>query len=529
MKAVNTCLSTGVTCLVCGLAALSVVLSGCAKSQSSAVTNKSDGSANSKAALAVTSHTHDNPNETCFICDPSKRDKGRLWCKGHDRYEDRCWFCHPELEDKERLFCGEHALYEDECFLCHPELTAGGETAQSNAAGSGDGETRAAPLFCNEHGVSEIECGICQPDLSVSLEPGGNLKVRFPSGDAADKAGIRTRRPRISESAPAVRAFCEVQYNLNAMARITPLAGGVIHEVRHDIGERVAGGTVLVILHSADVASAKSDYLSAVVERDILRQTLEREKRLDEQEISARSDYLKAEAAYRTAHLAHNSLKQKLLNLGLTEDEIARTEDEQDTSAHLRVRAPFDGTLVERAAVVGEAVEVGHALFTIADLTTHWLALSIPSDHIDQIRVGHAVDAHFSELPDVIFSGRIAWVDTSVDPRSRMVRARALVTDRTARIRTGLFGEARILAGEARPAAIVPRDAVQHHEGGDFVFVQNAPDLFSLRRVALGETSGDDIHVIAGLEPNDPVVTEGSFIVMSEFLKSRLGAGCVDE
>jgi cobalt-zinc-cadmium efflux system membrane fusion protein len=70
---------------------------------------------------------------------------------------------------------------------------------------------------------------------------------------------------------------------------------------------------------------------------------------------------------------------------------------------------------------------------------------------------------------------------------------------------------------------------VQRHEGGEFVFVQNEPNLFSLRRVTLGETHGEGIAVLAGLTPNDSVVTDGSYIVMSEFLKSRLGAGCVDD
>jgi cobalt-zinc-cadmium efflux system membrane fusion protein len=355
------------------------------------------------------------------------------------------------------------------------------------------------------------------------------MKVRFPSIDAADKAGIRTQRPERLESAPAIKAFCESQYNLNAMARVTPLAGGVIHEVRHDIGDRVEGGATLVVLHSAEVASAKSDYVSALIDRDIRRETFEREKRLKERAISAEKEFLDAEAAYRTSRLTLSNLRQKLLNFGLTEDEIFRIEKEQDTSAQLKIRAPFDGTLVERAAVVGEATEVGHTLFTIADLSTHWLALSIPSDSIDQVRLGQTVQSQFPELPNATYTGHVTWVDTSVDPRSRMVRARALFTDRTGRIKAGLFGEARILTSEAQPAALVPRDAVQRHEGRAFVFVQNESDLFSLRRVSIGETHGDGIIVMAGLEPNEPVVAEGSFIVMSEFLKSRLGAGCVDE
>lgn len=514
--------------LVCALAAASLVLSGCGRSTSGDAAENEKRGESSEAALGSTAHTHDNPGETCFVCDASKREKGRLWCRGHARYEDRCWLCHPELEDKHRMFCKEHAVYEDECFLCHPELKSDGESTQREPSGTSGGEAQSQVLFCNEHDVLEIECGICQPDLASSLNPGMNLKVRLPSIDSAGKAGIQTQRPGVLVSAPTIRAFCEAQYNLNAMAKVTPLAGGVIHEVRHDVGDQVKAGETLVVIHSSEVAASKSDYLTAIVESRIIHQTFERETRLKEQKISAESEFLDAEAAYRTVRLALSNLKQRLLNLGMTVDEIIRLEKEQVASADLEIRAPFSGTLVERAAVVGEAVKTGHTLFTIADLSTHWLALSIPSDRISEVRLGQNVEASFSDLPDATYTGAITWVDTSVDLRTRMVRARAVITDRPGSLKAGFFGDARIQTAEPRSVAIVPRDAVQRHEGGEFVFVQNEPNLFSLRRVALGETHGDNIAVLAGLTSHDAVVTDGSFIVMSEFLKSRLGAGCVD-
>jgi len=109
-----------------------------------------------------------------------------------------------------------------------------------------------------------------------------------------------------------------------------------------------------------------------------------------------------------------------------------------------------------------------------------------------------------------------------------MVKARALVTDDAGRLKTGLFGKARVVIGDSRPATEVPREAVQRHEGGTYVFVQDEADLFSIRRVALGQTNGQSVEVLSGLSTADAVVTEGGFVVMSEFLKSRLGAGCAD-
>jgi cobalt-zinc-cadmium efflux system membrane fusion protein len=468
-------------------------------------------------------HSHDNSDETCFMCDAAKRDKGRLWCKEHMRYEDRCWLCHAELEDKDRLYCKEHYLYEDECFLCHPELI------QDDDATEREGEPQAsAELFCNEHGVDEIECGICQPQLATTLQPGDSLKIRFPSATSADKAGVTTHAPVASHAAPGVQAFCETQYNMNTMARVTPLAAGVIRDVHFDVGDVVSRGDVLVALHSADAANAKSAYLAAMVDLDIKQQTHDRERSLVEQNIGAQKDFLEAQAVRRKAELAVNQLRQQLVNLGFADEQIAQIEAAQDTSARLEVRAPFDGTLIERSAVIGEAAGVGDALFTVADLSTRWLILSIASDHIAQVRVGQIVEASFAELPDRAVIGRITWVDTSVDPRSRLVRARAVVTDNVDAIKTGLFGEVRIAIGAARAALLVPRDAVQFHEQGEYVFVRREADLFAMHRVALGDVNGDRVEVLAGLEPGDAVVSGGSFIVMSEFLKSRLGAGCAD-
>lgn len=496
------------------------------------------------AAAILAAHRHDEPGQTCFMCDPAQRDKGRLWCKEHVRYEDRCWLCHPELEDKTRAYCGQHFLYVDECTLCNPSLKVqpapasrdehdGHNHADDDHAGHNHGDTAHTTgpdgrIFCNEHGVYEDECAICQPELTGSLQPGGSLKIRFPSETSAHNAGVRTAAPQTLTAAPTVEALCEVQYNLNALARVTPLAGGVIRRVHHDVGDTVTAGELLAELHSADVAAAKSDYLAALVESEIRAQALEREKRLREQNLAPERDFLEAQASSRAASLAAGSRRQHLANLGFTDEDIRAIEKDRDTTAWLAIRAPFDGTIVERAAVEGEAVAEHDAVFTVADLSTRWLLLSVPSRYIAQVQRGQAVQAVFEELPDIVVEGRITWIDTAIDPRSRMLKVRAVATHEVDRIKTGLFGKARIAVGEARTAAQVPPEAVQHHQGADYVFVRDEADLFSLRRVTLGQSSGDAVEIMAGLSADDAVVTEGSFIVMSQFLKSRLGAGCAD-
>ncbi len=164
MKTQNKHLSHNPAYLVYALIVASLILSGCGRSEASTKARHTDKGVDLEVGTGNTAHTHDNPDGTCFICDPSKRDKGRLWCKEHGRFENRCWLCHPELEEKDRLFCKEHALYEDECFLCHPELKSDGEAALDAPSRPNDGADGAAVLQCNEHGVPvgdriDIVCG----------------------------------------------------------------------------------------------------------------------------------------------------------------------------------------------------------------------------------------------------------------------------------------------------------------------------------------------------------------------------------
>ena len=211
------------------------------------------------------------------------------------------------------------------------------------------------------------------------------------------------------------------------------------------------------------------------------------------------------------------------------EESIAEVEEKQNVTAILRVRAPYDGTLVSRSAVVGEAVKPGDALFTLVDLSEMWLELSIPADRIAAVEDGLTVEANFANVPGFRATGVISWIDTEVDERSRMIKARAVVPNAEGKLRAGMFGEARIFAGGSGLALQVPRSAVQRLDGQPYVFVKLEDDLYALRRVLLGTRRKRVTEVLRGIHAEDSIVVAGTFTVMSEFLKSRLGAGCVDE
>jgi cobalt-zinc-cadmium efflux system membrane fusion protein len=455
----------------------------------------------------------------CFICDPSLREPGRLWCTEHDRYEDRCFVCHPELEDPERLWCTEHNLYEDECFLCHPELQ---EAATAKAPVT-------AGLHCGEHNLPESECGICHPELAASLEPGSGLKIRFESTRSAARAGVETARPIVASGSPDTSFLTRVTWDQNHFARVTPLADGVLQRVESDVGQVVSRGQRMATLMSPEVSRSKTSYLSARADEELKLIVLAREERLVEQQVSAQQQLDQARAEHEIARNETAMARQRLLNLGLTAEAVRAVEEIGSTSSELDILAPLSGTIVDRHAVPGEAVELGDALFKIARLSSMWLELSIPEHEVALVSVGQRVRATFDAHPGMQAIGRVTWVGSSVDEHSRMVMGRAEVPNPDRLLRNGMFGQAHLQVDDASGGLSLPAGAVQHIDEQPFVFARLADDLFELRRVSLGATDRTRVLVTAGIDPEDEIVVTHSFTLKSEFLKSRLGAGCVDD
>lgn len=409
------------------------------------------------------------------------REPSRLWCKEHNRYEDRCWLCHPELQDKHRPYCEEHGLYEEECFLCRPELTARPQAAADR-------------LMCKEHAVPEDECGICHPELATSKP----VKVRFASSDAAAHAGITVARPQPAALGAGVECYAEILFNQNNLAPIAPPVAGIVQSVEVDWGSRVAEGAALAKLRSPEIVRAR-----------LAKQNLERERKLRAERISSERDLQQAEAEY-----------EQLQALGF--------DLSGDPPELLELRAPFAGEIIEHNAVRGALAEAGKPLFTLADTSTMWAMLHIPEKHLARVRVGQTVQIQVETLPGQTCTGALTWIAAQVDERTRMIRARAEVSNPDGLLRAQMFARARILTGDSGAGLVVPVSAVQRIHDQNIVFVKLADDLFEARPVRLGAKLDGRAEIAEGLQADEPVVVAGSFIAKSQLLLSRLGAGCVD-
>jgi membrane fusion protein, heavy metal efflux system len=393
--------------------------------------------------------------------------------------------------------------------------------AESATGHAGVNPTRASEVkpastakMCSEHNLPEDECGICHPEMAAELKPGEGSKVRLPAADSASIVGVEMAQATVGSISDAIECYAELAFNQNRLAQIAAPVGGILQSVDVDLGAKVDEKQPLAKIWSAAIADA-------VAKAVLSHQTLDRERKLRAERVSSEKDLQQAEADHRSAC-------QHLRTLGFTEDQIDVLGRKPQDQILMEVRAPFAGEIVERTAVRGALVEAGKSLFTLADRSTMWAMLNIPESALARVKVGQAVEIRVEALPGRIFKGKLTWIAAEVDEHSRMARARAELPNPDSALRARMFAKARILTHTAEGALLLPTSAICALEGKPFVFVKLADDLFEARAVALGVKFDGQLEILAGLNPSETVVVNHGFAIKSQWLSSRMGAGCAD-
>ena len=90
-------------------------------------------------------------------------------------------------------------------------------------------------------------------------------------------------------------------------------------------------------------------------------------------------------------------------------------------------------------------------------------------------------------------------------------------------LRLGMYADVVVAGASGASTPRVPRSAVQNVGDRTVVYLANPkePGKFVEREVRLGQTSGEQVEVMSGVQPGDVVVTAGSFFVRAE--RERLG------
>jgi RND family efflux transporter MFP subunit len=218
------------------------------------------------------------------------------------------------------------------------------------------------------------------------------------------------------------------------------------------------------------------------------------------------------------------NIRQKLLLLGMSAQRIDSLSTPSQISSEVSVPSPSSGTVTTRTVNPGEVIEANKELMRVTDLSTVWVVGQVYEKDLATVRVDSGANITSDAYPARVFRGRVSYVDPKIDPATRTAQVRIELGNPGQVLKIGMYVNVAFAApGLAeKTTPVVPKDAVQSIGNQQFVFLTtDKPNEFIMQAVRLGPESNGFYPALDGLKAGDRVVTNGSFMLRAEWLKSH--------
>jgi membrane fusion protein (multidrug efflux system) len=319
----------------------------------------------------------------------------------------------------------------------------------------------------------------------------GGAKLLFGNKDAKSAGGGRATN--VSQLVVDERPFTDRIEVLGAAkglqsVTITSNTPELITAVRFRDGETVRKGQVLVELKAdaedAGILEAKARLAQA--ERDY-----QRWKTLADKGIAPRA-----------------TAEQYLATVETTRATVASA---QANKLDRVLRAPFSGRVGISDVAPGTLVAAGTPIVSLDDVSVIRVDFAVPDRYLSTLRIGLPIAARPDALPGETFQGRIAQIDTRIDPATRAIKARAEFPNANGRLKPGMLVKVAIDQG-VRNSVAVPESAVQFEGNQASVYrIAKGPKGLVARRtdVDTGITADGFVEIRSGIKKGDKIVADG--------------------
>ena len=420
------------------------------------------------------------------------------------------------------------------------------EQSEETSDSSANAQVRhICPMMCVPPSTEPGRCPVCGMELVVatSSDSGDGISVVIDPV-ARRLSGIKTETSRNGQLWRTIRSIGSIAYDESRMATISAYIDSRLEKMYVNFeGVDVKQGDDLALVYSPQLFTAQTAFISSLASRG-------RDNRLG----------------------LNDSLgeisRQNLIELGMTQQQIAELEKTKKAESRIRIKSPQSGTVLVKSAVEGDYLKTGQPIYKIANLDTIWLMLDLFPDDAALVRFGQQVEAEVQSRPGEIYTGRVAFIDPTVNPQTRTIRVRVEFLNFDRSLKPGDYATAKLIVpavqrdqvfdpslsqkyispmhpqvirdepGECPLCGmnlvptkeygytsdpvneddyvIVPRSSVLAAGEQAIVYVETEAGRFEIRRVTLGPMNSEEAVILRGITAGEKVATDGNFLIDSQ-------------
>jgi cobalt-zinc-cadmium efflux system membrane fusion protein len=365
-----------------------------------------------------------------------------------------------------------------------------------------------------------------------------NVNQIIISPEALSRSNIKITKVSESTGSEKLKTIGEIVPDENRVFHISSFTAGKVIADNVMLGDFVKAGQTLALVQNQDVAKIYADFIhnyhqnevdirQAKIRLKLADETLKREEDLLKEGVSPRKNYQQAYADQALAKSSLDGLQEHSKHLRSEADallsvygvKVSSTNSEAVKSSS-PISAPKSGVIIKKNITLGDVVAPDIPLYLAADLGSIWLTARIYSQDVSKLAIGDEIEFVTDSLPGQKFKGQINYIQPSIDSVTKTYLARTSLSNPGFVLKPGMNGQALIAISKPSHKAFIPQAAVQEYQGEQFVFVSLGKGIFEKRKIKLGISVLNGYLVDEGLEVGEKIVSEGSFLLKAEMLKT---------
>jgi RND family efflux transporter MFP subunit len=326
------------------------------------------------------------------------------------------------------------------------------------------------------------------------------------SPERMQSIGVKLGAAEIQRVSDEIRAAGNVEIDERRMAYVQTRFPGWIRTVYADASYQfIRKGQPLFTIYSPDLVATQQEYLLA-------------KKNVD----AVRSSSINGVASGSQSLLA--ATRQRLEQWDVPASEIQKLESTGKVITDLTFDSPATGYITERTALPNMYVQPETRLYTVADLSSVWVAAQVFQSDLGRIKPGDPAIVTVDAYPGQTFNGRIRDILPQVDMTTRTARVRVALPNPSLKLKPGMYVNV-VLHVPLGRQLVVPSSAVLHAGLRQLVFVSRGEGVLDPREIQTSGQAGDKAIITKGLKAGERIVVSASFLIDSESqLQAAAGA-----
>jgi len=380
--------------------------------------------------------------------------------------------------------------------------------------------------------VLSVTAAACSNKTSAaSVTSGGGGRGRGGRGGGGD-APVVTANATERDVPVEIAAIGNVE--AYATISIRSQVTGLLQEVSFHEGDFVKKGQILFTLDrrpfeaalaqaeanlvrdQALLAQAESQLTRDAANAEYLQLSRERQAQLVERGILSRDageqSRAQADAAAAVVKADRANVESARAQLVAQQAAIANTRVQL---SYTTITSPIEGRTGNLAVKVGSLITANQMeMITVARVEPIYVTFAVPAVHL------HTISSHIKGMALPVTAtpqdgdsqsvgGSLAFFDNTIDITTDTIKLKAAFPNTDHRLWPGQFARVSLRLDTLEHAVVVPGQAVQTGQDGQYVFVVKADSTVEQRPITIGQRSGDSIVVAKGLKSGETVVTEG--------------------